>query len=236
LIFISELKFRGALNLYIDNFKAILKSQEELSDFDLDDLLEDITESNAARDSSVRSIFEHIATGPVRGIKALASMRSLKDIFKTAEENGIQSRDEYALFWLERIRITDSSDRRGKVYAVLGLLEDSNKMCQSPITNPNCLIINYNASVEDVYSSLVRAMVESSKRLGILSACTKRSELVTRTWTPDWTKYPPHRPILTTEPVTVHLGAEFGTPILKHNYSATGERDAVVSSLAISPR
>ena len=225
----NELMFRGALDLYIHKFKGILKDREASRDHDLSDHPGYLTESEEVRDVSARKMFEQIAADFIRGMRSLASLRSLRGTFELAEENGIDSRDEHILLWLGRTRITDSSDPRDKVYAVLGLLDDSNKEGQVPITRSKSLIIDYNATVEDVYSSLVRAIVESSERLGILSACTKRSELITRSWTPDWTQYPPDRPLLTTVPVTGRFGAEFGSPTMKFNHSAAGKTDAVVS-------
>ncbi|KAF4626724.1 hypothetical protein G7Y89_g11433 [Cudoniella acicularis] len=49
------------------------------------------------------------------------------------------------------------------------------------------LIIDYNRSVEDVYSSLVCFMVFATKSLNILSLCYRRSSHVRRTWTVDLT-------------------------------------------------
>jgi hypothetical protein len=50
------------------------------------------------------------------------------------------------------------------------------------------LIIDYSKSVEDVYSSLVRLIVLTTKRLDVLSLCWQRSCHVERTWTLDLTK------------------------------------------------
>lgn len=49
------------------------------------------------------------------------------------------------------------------------------------------LIVDYNRSVEDVYSSLVSFMVYATKSLNVLSLCYGRSSQVRRTWTPDLT-------------------------------------------------
>lgn len=106
LIVADELKFQGALNLYIDNFTAILEDHKELNDYDVRDL-QYITNSDETRDTSARNIFEHIATLFIRGIQAMASLKSLKDIFNIAQQNGIQSRDEHALFCLRRIHVTN---------------------------------------------------------------------------------------------------------------------------------
>jgi hypothetical protein len=49
------------------------------------------------------------------------------------------------------------------------------------------LIIDYDASVEDIYSSLVRYMVPAMANLNNLSLCHQRSTHVKRSWTPDLT-------------------------------------------------
>jgi hypothetical protein len=49
------------------------------------------------------------------------------------------------------------------------------------------LIVDYNRSVEDIYSSLVSYLVFATGSLNIISLCQRRSNLVTRTWTFDLT-------------------------------------------------
>lgn len=49
------------------------------------------------------------------------------------------------------------------------------------------LIVNYEADVQDVYSSVVKAIVDATGTLGILGLCSKTSNSFNRTWTPDWT-------------------------------------------------
>jgi hypothetical protein len=52
---------------------------------------------------------------------------------------------------------------------------------------PAGLIVDYSASIEDVYSSFVKAITDATGRLDILAFCTgTRSGYVRRTWTPDW--------------------------------------------------
>lgn len=57
---------------------------------------------------------------------------------------------------------------------------------QARINFPN-LIIDYNASIEDVYSSLVLNVVSNTGSLNILSLCHQRSVHIKRTWTVDLT-------------------------------------------------
>lgn len=93
----NEMKSRGAMNLYIGNFKAILRENHESNDYDVGNL-EYITDSEETRDASARTIFEHIVTAFIRGIQALASMRSLKGTFNAAQQNRIHCKDEHILF------------------------------------------------------------------------------------------------------------------------------------------
>ena len=51
---------------------------------------------------------------------------------------------------------------------------------------PMSSIVDYTASIQSVYSSLVKSLVESTKRLNVLLACSGRSLYIKRSWTPDW--------------------------------------------------
>jgi hypothetical protein len=53
--------------------------------------------------------------------------------------------------------------------------------------NAETLIIDYTSTVEDIYSGVVKAVVEGTDRLDILCSCSLSSSHVRRTWTPDWT-------------------------------------------------
>jgi Heterokaryon incompatibility protein (HET) len=81
-----------------------------------------------------------------------------------------------------------AKDPRDKIYAFLGLAEEVFGGAPADFASKT-LILNYSATVEDVYSSFVRAVVEATKRLDILGTCyrEKESEYVRRTWTTDWT-------------------------------------------------
>jgi hypothetical protein len=52
---------------------------------------------------------------------------------------------------------------------------------------PDAFKVEYRQPVVDVYASLVRSSLQASRKLNILTACHDRSNLVNRTWVPDWT-------------------------------------------------
>jgi hypothetical protein len=81
-----------------------------------------------------------------------------------------------------------AKDPRDKIYAFLGLAEEVFGGAPADFASKT-LILNYSATVEDVYSSFVRAVVEATKRLDILGTCYREKESghVRRTWTTDWT-------------------------------------------------
>ncbi len=49
--------------------------------------------------------------------------------------------------------------------------------------------MDYTASVQNVYASLVYAVVLKTKKLHILEACAYRGRHIQNTWAPDWTLY-----------------------------------------------
>jgi hypothetical protein len=92
------------------------------------------------------------------------------------------------LFWLMRIRNRQATNCLDKIYSVLGLVLTLHGQEEPEDAALDALIVDYRASIEDVYSSLVRAIVVKTKSLHVLGACTRRSPLIQRTWTPDWTQ------------------------------------------------
>ncbi|KAG4428493.1 hypothetical protein IFR05_016021 [Cadophora sp. M221] len=102
-------------------------------------------------------------------------------------ENLFQLEDFPLLHHLNSIRQTTSTDPRDKVYATLGVLGFRYEPSGLPTLQFGKLVIDYNASVQDVYSSVVAELIFQTKRLHVLLACGQRGPLVQRTWTPDWT-------------------------------------------------
>jgi hypothetical protein len=92
------------------------------------------------------------------------------------------------VFWLTRIRARQATNPLDKIYSVLGLVQDLQGNGDSEDATLDALIMDYRAPVEDVYSSLVRAVVLKTRKLQILAACTTRGPLIQRSWTPDWTQ------------------------------------------------
>ncbi|KAL2065722.1 hypothetical protein VTL71DRAFT_3392 [Oculimacula yallundae] len=84
-------------------------------------------------------------------------------------------------------RTSQSTDPRDRIYASIGLAEDLSQDLTTEF-NYDHIIFNYAATTEDVYSSFVKAVVSTTKRLDILGLCNAEwSTIVSRTWTPDWT-------------------------------------------------
>jgi hypothetical protein len=90
--------------------------------------------------------------------------------------------------WLSKCRPRHATNPQDKLYGMLGLLKDLNERALTKDFVYEELIIDYSADLQDVYSSIVRSIVTATKRLFILRAYRGRSELVTRSWTPDWTQ------------------------------------------------
>jgi hypothetical protein len=92
------------------------------------------------------------------------------------------------LYWLMRMRDRQASNPLDKIYSFLSLIGEIYSSEEPEDVSLGNLIVDYNASVQDVYSSLVHAMVIRTRKLHILGACTARGPHIQRTWTPDWTQ------------------------------------------------
>jgi hypothetical protein len=90
------------------------------------------------------------------------------------------------LLWLAVLRAQFATDPRDKIYAALGLAQVYGQSDLSRVDNFSALIVDYTASIQNVYSSLVKSLVGSTKRLNILLACSHRSSYIEQSWTPDW--------------------------------------------------
>lgn len=78
------------------------------------------------------------------------------------------------------VRTLLSKDKQGQ----FGMIE---KLDGSPAAIFSGLLVDYDASIEDVYSSLILFIIKITRSLNILSICYHRSPCVTRTWTLDLT-------------------------------------------------
>jgi hypothetical protein len=102
--------------------------------------------------------------------------------------------------WNFRDRLT--TDPRDKIYSLLGIASrfTSQDKIQGDTTKSNFglrhLIVDYRASVEDVYTSLVRSMVVETQSLDVICACQYPS-IFRRTWVPDWSEPWSHSSLLT---------------------------------------
>jgi len=80
-----------------------------------------------------------------------------------------------------------ATDPRDKIYSIIGLAKElyGNQLRD---LDSSVLLVDYTATVENVYSSFVQAVVRATKRLDILGLCyLGQGHYVQRTWTPDWT-------------------------------------------------
>jgi hypothetical protein len=95
------------------------------------------------------------------------------------------------LLWTFRDRLV--TDPRDKIYSLLGIFErDSNfegtsAGGKSVGFDRQKLIIDYHMPVEEIYASLVDAVVSNTKSLNIVCASQYPGPF-TRSWVPDWTE------------------------------------------------
>lgn len=92
--------------------------------------------------------------------------------------------------WLQRLQPTLATNPLDKVYSIAGLVHDLNTGTEPLDFIPELIIEDYAASIQDVYSSVVKAIVERTKSLMILGACNRRGAYIKRSWIPDWTQSP----------------------------------------------
>jgi len=130
--------------------------------------------------SSAPSILPYIITG-------LLTTRARFDVSNSKEK----AYEGPGLYQLLPLVVTSSyasaTDPRDKIYAFLGLSEE---MYDKPLNiNFSKLIIDYNSSVVDVYTSFVQAVVTRTKRLDILGCCMSKHGTNSggKSWVPDWT-------------------------------------------------
>ncbi|KAF2997713.1 hypothetical protein E8E13_006810 [Curvularia kusanoi] len=77
---------------------------------------------------------------------------------------------------LDLARHSDASNPRDKIYGLLGLMDPA---VSSVVT------LDYNLSVEDVYTEFTRQYIEATQNLEILQQCRLGSSLLP-SWVPDW--------------------------------------------------
>jgi len=125
------------------------------------------------------------ATEMRAGMKELLSLLELKYDLSVGQPPCLL----LTLLWLFRDRL--SSDPRDKVYALLGLLEFAKAQettapggSRSGLDLDN-IIIDYNAGLEDIYTSLVKAVVLDTGCLDIICA-SQPPNTFSRSWVPNW--------------------------------------------------
>lgn len=90
------------------------------------------------------------------------------------------------LHLLVHLRGAASTDPRDMVYATLGMTRLHDDLVETPTHRTSGLIIDYAATVQDVFASVVRELVLKSKRLNVLLACSEGRNPIHRSWAPVW--------------------------------------------------
>jgi hypothetical protein len=80
-------------------------------------------------------------------------------------------------FCLMQIRTRQASNLLDKIYSVLSLLGELYGTGEPEDISLGALIVDYNAPVQDVHSSLVNSVVLKTKKLHILGASTTRASI-----------------------------------------------------------
>jgi hypothetical protein len=183
------------------------------------------------------------------GVKQYLSLAEIKDRIKDGRECSFLT-----LLWIFRDRLV--SDPRDKIYSLLGLVQlgrADNRVDTSTTASYNRglaskeLLIDYDATVEDVYASAVKAIVLGTQSFNILCAC-QRSRQFVRSWFPDWTE-PWSRASLITNSIdiapdymrkTTFRASAGQVPIAKfaqdlRSIGVVGTRNSIVSALSTQP-
>jgi Heterokaryon incompatibility protein (HET) len=116
-----------------------------------------------------------------RGISGVKSALELQMVQKGRQKQGRQKRprrlDLYDL--LPMVRRYDCADARDKIYSVLAIADDY---------RPGDLRPDYSKPVTQIYTSLVRYLIERDRCLDILGFCSAQRNLTDLpSWVPDWT-------------------------------------------------
>ncbi|KAH7407083.1 hypothetical protein DE146DRAFT_649237 [Phaeosphaeria sp. MPI-PUGE-AT-0046c] len=124
-------------------------------------------------------------------VKQYMCLAEVKDRVKDGRECSFLT-----LLWTFRDRL--ASNPKDKIYSLLGLLKpgvDDDVVEDHPSSATLCnrglavseLIVDYGANVEDIYASLVKAVILGTDSLNVLCAC-QSPERFERSWVPDWTE------------------------------------------------
>ncbi|KAH7075690.1 heterokaryon incompatibility protein-domain-containing protein [Paraphoma chrysanthemicola] len=123
------------------------------------------------------------------GVKQYMCLAEVKDRIKDDRECSFLT-----LLWTFRDRL--ASDPRDKVYSLLGLVRSKLDEDQGrPSSVVACdrglafeeLVVDYEATIEDVYASVVKSVIIGTDSLNVSCAC-QRPERFERSWVPDWTE------------------------------------------------
>lgn len=87
---------------------------------------------------------------------------------------------------LVHCRFRDATDRRDKVYGVLGLNITASPVAGSKNENLLGITPDYGSPTRDVYCHVARRLIIHSGSLNLLGSCTPGTDSELPTWVPDW--------------------------------------------------
>ncbi|KAI0532103.1 heterokaryon incompatibility protein-domain-containing protein [Xylaria digitata] len=87
---------------------------------------------------------------------------------------------------LVHCRFRDATDRRDKVYGVLGLNITAGPAVGSKNGNALGITPDYSSSTREVYCHVARRLIIHSRSLDLLGSCTPCTDSELPTWVPDW--------------------------------------------------
>jgi hypothetical protein len=96
---------------------------------------------------------------------------------------GLESHKRSLLFLLCQFHVSEATDPRDKVYALLGLAKEiRNPPYDIPLFQPD-----YGLNLKDTYANVARFLIDSSGNLGVFRVCLGASTIQhLPSWVPDW--------------------------------------------------
>ena len=126
----------------------------------------------------------HYEYSLIRSKVAQNSLGTIRRKFKLRQRPVAFSKPEYLLTCVLLFMESAVTDKRDKIYSLLSLIDEQYRGSEPDHHGWPSLVIDYEAKVEDVWSSFVKEVIQSTKRLEILGFCDgTRAKHCERTWT-----------------------------------------------------
>ncbi|KAH6668539.1 heterokaryon incompatibility protein-domain-containing protein [Halenospora varia] len=133
------------------------------------------------------SVGEHAAAWQEGGHLFFRGLQSLTSLTNYSELGVLDPMEFFRCILSNLYR--SATDPRDHIYAYLGFCKEieveSLQAWENMVPSFSDLIVDYGASLEDVYSSLVRLLVSASGRLDVLSMCYKGNSQIKTSWALD---------------------------------------------------